>query len=75
MFLTYSLAISILLPVIALLPPIGLTLYIVRRAREVVEEDRVALWFSCVRFLRWLVIGTLLAWWVSHRFGALEAEI
>jgi len=65
LFLTNSPAISILLPVIALLPPIGVTMYIVRRARGVVEEDRVALWFSCVRFLRWLVIGTLLAWWVT----------
>jgi Zn-dependent protease with chaperone function len=63
-FLTDSPAISVLPPVGALLLPIGLTLYIVRKAQYVSEEDRVTLWFSCVRFLRWLAIGTLLAWWV-----------
>ena len=65
MLLTDSPAILVLLPVAALLVPIALTLHIVQRARQVSEEDRVALWFSCVRFLRWLVIGTLLAWWVT----------
>ena len=65
MRLTDSPAILVLLPVAALLVPIVLTLYIVQQARQVSEEDRVALWFSCVRFLRWLVIGTLLTWWVT----------
>jgi Zn-dependent protease with chaperone function len=54
-----------LLPVAFLLLPIALTLYIVRKAQCVQEVDRVALWFSCVRFLRWLVIGTFGAWWAS----------
>ncbi len=56
---------SELLPVAFLLSPIALTHYIVRKAQRVQEVDRVALWFSCVRFLRWLVIGTLVAWWAS----------
>ncbi|HEY1422928.1 MAG TPA: M48 family metalloprotease [Candidatus Acidoferrum sp.] len=55
----------LLLPVVALLVPIGLTLYIVRKAEQVSEADRAALWFSCVRFLRWLVIGTFLVWWMT----------
>ena len=53
------------LPVALLLLPIGMTLYIVRKARRVSESDRVALWFWCVRFLRWLVIGTFVAWWAA----------
>ena len=56
---------AVLLPVVALLVPIGLTLYIVWRAERVSDADRVAVWFSCVRFLRWLVTGTFLAWWVT----------
>jgi Zn-dependent protease with chaperone function len=56
---------AVLLPVGALLVPIGLTLYIVQKAERVSEGDPVALWFSCVRLLRWLVIGTFLAWWVT----------
>ena len=54
-----------LLPVALLLLPIALTLYMVRKAQRVQEVNRVALWFSCVRFLRWLVIGTFVAWWAS----------
>ncbi len=56
------------LPIALLLLPIGLTLYIVRKAQRVQEADRVALWFSCVRFLRWLVIGTFVAWWAATDF-------
>jgi Zn-dependent protease with chaperone function len=57
------------LPVALLLLPIALTLYIVRKAQRVQEVDRVALWFSCVRFLRWLVIGTFVAWWAATDFA------
>jgi Zn-dependent protease with chaperone function len=56
---------TLLLPVGALLVPIVLTRYIVRKAEQVSDADRVVVWFSCVRFLRWLVTGTLLAWWVT----------
>jgi len=59
---------SELLPVALLLLPLALTLYIVRKAQRVQEVDRVALWFSCVRFLRWLVIGTFVAWWAATDF-------
>jgi len=58
-------ALSGFLPAALLLLPIGLTLYIIRKARRVPETDRVAFWFSCVRFLRWLVIGTFVAWWAA----------
>jgi Zn-dependent protease with chaperone function len=60
---------SELLPVAFLLLPIALTLYIVRKAQRVQEVDRVALWLSCVRFLRWLVIGTFVAWWAATDFA------
>jgi len=60
---------SELLPVAFLLLPIALTLYMVRKAQRVQEVDRVALWFSCVRFLRWLVIGTFVAWWAATDFA------
>jgi Zn-dependent protease with chaperone function len=59
---------SELLPVAFLLLPVALTLYIIRKAQRVQEVDRVALWFSCVRFLRWLVIATFLAWWAATDF-------
>ncbi|HVH50176.1 MAG TPA: M48 family metalloprotease, partial [Candidatus Bathyarchaeia archaeon] len=58
-------ALSGFLPAALLLLPIALTLYIVRKARLVSESDRVAFWFSCVRFLRWLVIGTFVGWWAA----------
>jgi len=65
---TDSQALAQFLPIALLLLPIGLTLYIVRKAQRVQEADRVALWFSCVRFLRWLVIGTFVAWWATTDF-------
>jgi heat shock protein HtpX len=65
LLLTGSLALSAFLPAALLLLPIGLTLYIVRKARFVCETERVAFWFSCVRFLRWLVIGTFVGWWAA----------
>ena len=65
LLLTGSQALLDFLPAALLLLPIALTLYIVRKARFVSETDRVAFWFSCVRFLRWLVIGTFVAWWTA----------
>jgi len=58
-------SLSALLPLAALLLPIVLTLWVRRKARNVSDENRVAIWYSCVRFLRYLTIGTLLCWWVS----------
>jgi len=62
---TESHALAMLLPLCALLLPIAMTLYIVRKAQRVTDTDRVAIWFSCLRFMRWLLLGTLLAWWVA----------
>ena len=63
--MTESHVLAMLLPLCALLLPIAMTLYIVRKAQRVTDTDRVAIWFSCVRFMRWLLLGTLLAWWVA----------
>src|SRR5713101_7969509 len=41
----------------------------VRKAQRVQEVARAALWFSCFRFLRWLVIGTFVAWWAATDFA------
>jgi Zn-dependent protease with chaperone function len=65
LFLTDSFALSAFFPICALLLPMVTTLYIVRKAQRVTDADRVAMWFSCMRFLRWLVVGTFLAWWVT----------
>ena len=56
---------SALLPLVALLLPVALTLWVRGKARNVRDENRVAVWYSCVRFLRYLAIATLLLWWVA----------
>jgi len=57
-------ALSIFVLSLALLLPILLTLWARRRALSSAESDRAVLWFSCVRFIRFLVIGTLVFWWI-----------
>lgn len=54
-----------LLPLAALFVPVAITLWVRRRARNVSDVNRVAVWYSCVRFLRYLTIATLLLWWVA----------
>jgi Zn-dependent protease with chaperone function len=60
-----SLFLSAVLPPAALFLPLALTLWVRRKARNVSDENRVGVWFSCVRFLRYLSIATLLCWWVA----------
>ena len=60
-----SFPMSVLLPLAALLLPVALTLSVRRKARSVSDQNRVAVWYSCVRFLRYLTIAALLLWWVA----------
>ncbi len=59
-----SLPLSIFVLSLALLVPILLTVWARRRALSSALSDRAALWFSCVRFIRFLIIGTLVFWWI-----------
>ncbi len=65
---------SALLPLAALLLPIAVTLRVRRNARNVSDENRVAVWYSCARFLRFLTLGTLLCWWVSTDIVRLKSS-
>ncbi len=48
-----------------LLLPVGLTLWMRRAALRAPSEDRSAAWFGYWRFLHWVALGTLLAWWAA----------
>ena len=48
-----------------LLLPIGITLWLRRRALSVREEEREAVWFAYFRFLRWTTLAGTLVWWTA----------
>jgi hypothetical protein len=48
-----------------LLLPLGLTLLFRNKALRASTDDRAAVWFSFVRFLRWQMVGTLALWWAA----------
>lgn len=52
--------------------PIGLTLWMRRKALAAAKEDAAAAWFGFFRTQNWLVIGSMLLW-ITSGFGARKA--
>ena len=61
-------------PALALLLPIGLALWFLRKALAAPSEARASVWFSSFRFLRHLNLGTIALWWILTDLVGLKAR-
>src|SRR5499433_2474229 len=61
-------------PALALLLPIGLAVWFLRKALAAPSEARASVWFSSFRFLRHLNLATIALWWILTDLVGLKAR-
>ena len=54
--------------VLVVLCPVALLLWLGRKALSADTTDKAVVWFSYVRALRWVLNGSLIAWWIALEY-------
>jgi len=53
---------------LVLISPLGLFVWLGRKALSADVSDKAVVWFSYIRSLHWILNGSLLAWWIALEY-------
>lgn len=53
---------------LALFAPLGLFMWLGRKALSADVADKAVVWFSYMRWLHWILNGSLIAWWIALEY-------
>jgi Zn-dependent protease with chaperone function len=60
---------------LALLAPLGLSLWLGRKALSAQTNDKAVVWFSYMRCLQWILNGSLIGWWLAIDYVQLASVL